>query len=132
MPAMMWEGRGEVARKPTRKLQRAENLLGGASCSFRQQTPQAGRVSCYLRKLKKSSLPVQAIFPRGGHHGSASAPRRQSADDRRDAGRTIVARGSRAGGSANQPHGGLPTAPTRAGLGPRAPGGYAGPATPPN
>jgi hypothetical protein len=56
MPAMMWEGRGEVARKPTRKLQRAENLLRGASFSFRQQPPQAGRVSCYLRKLKKGSL----------------------------------------------------------------------------
>src|SRR5258708_37223641 len=54
MPAMMWEGRGEVARKPTRKLQRAENLLRGASCSLRQQPSQAGRVSCYLRNLKKA------------------------------------------------------------------------------
>ena len=54
MPAMRWEGRGEVGRKPTRKLYRAENLLGGASCSFRQRPPQAGRVSCYLRKLKKA------------------------------------------------------------------------------
>lgn len=49
----------------------------------------------------------------GGHHGSASPARHESADDRRDAGRAILAGGSKAGGSTDEPHSSLPTAPAR-------------------
>ncbi len=55
----MWEGRGEVARKPTRKLLKSRELAERGFVLFSTATPpQAGRVSCYLRKLKKDSLPV--------------------------------------------------------------------------
>ena len=80
-----------------------------------KQMVRAGSVSLQLRSSNKRQTPCPGNrFEDGGHHGLASPARRESADDRRDAGRAILAGGSRAGGSADQPHSSLPTAPADA------------------
>src|SRR5205814_1182382 len=64
--------------------------------------------------FKKFHFLSKQSLTRGGSHGSASMLHRESADDRQDAGRTALAGGSTTGGSTDQPHRSLPTAPAGA------------------